>query len=165
MGCLIGYARVSTSDQDIRLQLDALRDAGCLDEQVFLDTASGARTVRPGLDACLQALGPGDTLVIWRLDRLGRSMAHLVTLIEDLRQRQVGFRSLGDGAIDTTTASGELVFNIFSAWLSSSDGSFRRGPRRDWLLLARAVEKGDAGLCAPIIRGCGWRVRCMLTRV
>lgn len=115
MGRLIGYARVSTSDQDIRLQLDALRGAGCLDEQVFLDTASGARTVRPGLDACLQALGPGDTLVIWRLDRLGRSMAHLVTLIEDLRQRQVGFRSLGDGAIDTTTASGELVFNIFSA--------------------------------------------------
>lgn len=115
MGRLIGYARVSTSDQDMRLQLDALRDVGCHDEQVFLDRASGARTARPGLDACLQALGPGDTLIIWRLDRLGRSMAHLVTLIEDLRQRQVGFRSLGDGAMDTTTASGELVFNIFSA--------------------------------------------------
>jgi DNA invertase Pin-like site-specific DNA recombinase len=112
---LIGYARVSTSDQDMRLQLDALRSAGCLEEQIFLDTASGARTSRPGLDACLHALGPGDTLIIWRLDRLGRSMIHLVTLIEALRQRQVGLRSLGDGAIDTTTASGELVFNIFSA--------------------------------------------------
>src|SRR6266852_5468253 len=112
---LIGYARVSTSDQDMRLQLDALRSAGCLEEQIFLDTASGARTSRPGLDACLHALGPGDTLIIWRLDRLGRSMIHLVTLIEALRQRQVGLRSLGDGAIDTTTASGELVFHIFSA--------------------------------------------------
>ena len=91
MGCLIGYARVSTAEQDIRLQLDALRDAGCQDDQVFLDKSSGARTERPGLDACLQALGPGDTLVIWRLDRLGRSTAHLVTLIEDLRQRQGGF--------------------------------------------------------------------------
>ena len=115
MSRLIGYARVSTSDQDMRLQLDALRGAGCLEAQIFLDTASGTRTSRPGLDACVQALGPGDTLIIWRLDRLGRSMIHLVTLIEALRQRQVGLRSLGDGAIDTTTASGELVFNIFSA--------------------------------------------------
>jgi len=76
MSRLIGYARVSTSDQDMRLQLDALRGAGCLDEQIFLDTASGTRTSRPGLDACVQALGPGDTLIIWRLDRLGRSMIH-----------------------------------------------------------------------------------------
>lgn len=73
---LIGYARVSTSDQDMRLQLDALRSAGCLEEQIFLDIASGARPSRPGLDACLHALGPGDTLIIWRLDRLGRSMIH-----------------------------------------------------------------------------------------
>lgn len=115
MSRLIGYARVSTPDQDMRLQLDALRNAGCLDAQIFCDTASGARTARPGLDACLHALGPGDTLIIWRLDRLGRSMPHLVTLIEALRQRQVGFRSLGDGAMDTTTASGELIFHLFSA--------------------------------------------------
>ena len=115
MGRLIGYARVSTADQDLSLQLDALRDAGCSDEQIFLDRASGARTTRPGLDTCLETLTSGDTLVVWRLDRLGRSMAHLVTLIEQLLQRQVKFRSLCDGAIDTTTASGELVFNIFSA--------------------------------------------------
>jgi DNA invertase Pin-like site-specific DNA recombinase len=108
MGRLIGYARVSTAEQDLGLQLAALRRAGCSDPYIFCDTASGARTARPGLE-------PGDTLVVWRLDRLGRSMAHLVTLIQALLQRHVSFRSLSDGAIDTTTASGELVFHIFSA--------------------------------------------------
>lgn len=115
MGRMMGYARVSTSDQDVGLQWEALRQAGCQEAQIFCDTASGAHTARPGLEACLRALAPGDMLVVWRLDRLGRSMAHLVTLIEGLLQRQVGFRSLSDGAIDTTTASGELVFHIFSA--------------------------------------------------
>jgi DNA invertase Pin-like site-specific DNA recombinase len=115
MGRLIGYARVSTVEQDLRLQLAALRSAGCSDAQIFCDTASGVRTARPGLEACVQALEPGDTLVVWRLDRLGRSMTHLVTLIQELLQRHVSFRSLNDGAIDTTTASGELVFHIFSA--------------------------------------------------
>ena len=115
MGRLIGYARVSTADQDLGLQLAALRNAGCSDAHIFCDTASGARTARPGLEACVHALEPGDTLVVWRLDRLGRSMTHLVTLIQDLLQRHVNFRSLSDGAIDTTTASGELVFHIFSA--------------------------------------------------
>jgi DNA invertase Pin-like site-specific DNA recombinase len=115
MGRLIGYARVSTVDQDLELQIEALRRAGCSATPIFQDTASGARTARPGLEACLQALRPGDTLLVWRLDRLGRSMAHLVAVIEELRGRQVGFRSLGDGAIDTTTASGELVFHLFSA--------------------------------------------------
>src|SRR5262245_27039224 len=115
MGRTIGYARVSTPNQDLRLQLDALHQAGCPEPLIFFNTASGARTSRPGLEACWQALAPGDTLIVWRLDRLGRSMPHLVTLIEELRQQQVGFRSLGDGVIDTTTASGELVFNIFSA--------------------------------------------------
>src|SRR2546425_9224912 len=115
MGCMVGYARVSTSDQDVSLQWEALRRAGCQEPHIFYDTASGAHAARPGLEACLRALAPGDLLVVWRLDRLGRSMVHLVTLIEGLLQRQVGFRSLGDGAIDTTTASGELVFPIFSA--------------------------------------------------
>jgi DNA invertase Pin-like site-specific DNA recombinase len=115
MGRLIGYARVSTPDQDLQLQIEALQHAGCRDDQIFRDVASGARAARPGLEACVQALAPGDTLVVWRLDRLGRSMAHLVTLIEDLLHRQVGFRSLCDGALDTTTASGELVFHLFSA--------------------------------------------------
>ena len=115
MGRMMGYARVSTSDQDVSLQWEALRQVGCHEAHIFCDTASGAQTARPGLAACFQALTPGDILVVWRLDRLGRSMAHLVTLVEALLQRQVGFRSLGDGAIDTTTASGELVFHIFSA--------------------------------------------------
>src|SRR5919197_6715979 len=115
MGRMIGYARVSTSDQDVSLQWEALRRAGCQEPLIFCDTASGAHTARPGLEACLRALAPGDMLVVWRLDRLGRSMAHLVTLIEGLLQRQVGVRSLSEGAIDTTTASGELVFHIFSA--------------------------------------------------
>src|SRR5215472_8898943 len=115
MGRMVGYARVSTSDQDVSLQWEALRRAGCQEPLIFCDTASGAQTVRPGLETCLQVLAPGDLLVVWRLDRLGRSMAHLVTLIEGLLQRQVGFRSLSDGAIDTTTASGQLMFHIFSA--------------------------------------------------
>jgi DNA invertase Pin-like site-specific DNA recombinase len=112
---LVGYARISTTEQDVTLQLEALRQRGCSPEWTFVDTASGSRTQRPGLEACLASVRPGDVLVVWRLDRLGRSMAHLVTLIEDLRGRGVGFRSLCDGVIDTTTASGELVFHIFSA--------------------------------------------------
>ena len=113
MGRLIGYARVSTAEQDLQLQLDALNKAGC--EKVFEDKASGARSKRPGLDACVGALAPGDTLVVWRLDRLGRSMPHLVGLVEELMGKGIGFRSLLDGAIDTTTASGELMFHIFSS--------------------------------------------------
>ena len=115
MGQMMGYARVSTPEQDVSLQRDALQRAGCREEHVFLDIASGARTARPGLAACLQTLAAEDTLVVWRLDRLGRSMTHLVTLIDELLQRQIRFRSLCDGALDTTTASGELVFHIFSA--------------------------------------------------
>ena len=151
MGRMVGYARVSTSDQDVSLQWEALRRAGCQASQIFCDTASGAHTARPGLEACLRMLAPGDMLVVWRLDCLGRSMAHLVTLIEGLLQRQVGFRSLSDGAIDTTTASGELVFHIFSALaqferrliqertragLAAARARGRRGGRR-------ALEPGD----------------------
>src|SRR3989442_14647177 len=108
---MVGYARVSTSDQDVSLQWEALRRAGCQESQIFCDTASGAHSARPGLEACIRALAPGDMLVVWRLDRLGRLMAHLVTLIEGLLQRQGGVCSVGDGAIDTTTASGGLVFH------------------------------------------------------
>ena len=115
MARLMGYARISTPDQDLSLQRDALRRAGCPDDLIFVDIASGARAARPGLAACLQALAPGDTLVVWRLDRLGRSMTHLVTLIAELLQRHVGFRSLCDGALETTSASGELIFHLFSA--------------------------------------------------
>ena len=112
---LVGYARVSTDDQNLTLQLDALTRHGISKTDIFTDKQSGAKAERPGLTKCLDALQEGDILVVWRLDRLGRSMRHLITLVEDLRERGVGFRSLNEGAIDTTTASGELIFNIFSA--------------------------------------------------
>src|SRR6266853_2916487 len=147
MGYLIGYARVSTTELDLSLQIEALRHAGCCDAGIFRDIASGARTARPGLEACLQAVAPGDTLVVWRLDRLGRSMAHLVAVIEALRQRQVGLRSLGDGAIDTTTASGELVFNIFSA-LAQFERRLIQERTRAGLLAARA--RGKIGGRRPV---------------
>jgi DNA invertase Pin-like site-specific DNA recombinase len=112
---LIGYARVSTNEQDLKLQLDALEKAGCPKKMVFVDKISGAKAERPGLDDCLRELKEGDTLIVWRLDRLGRSVRHLIDLVELLRQRKVGFKSVCDGAIDTTTASGELIFHIFTA--------------------------------------------------
>jgi DNA invertase Pin-like site-specific DNA recombinase len=109
---LIGYARISTTDQDPALQLDALNKAGCI--KVFTDTASGAKESRPELDKMLEQLRPGDTLVVWRLDRLGRSLKHLLTLVEELEARGVGFRSLTE-SIDTTTAGGRLVLSVFGA--------------------------------------------------
>jgi DNA invertase Pin-like site-specific DNA recombinase len=112
---LIGYARVSTNGQELQLQLDALLKAGCAKKDIFTDKASGAKSARPGLEACLRRLKPSDTLLVWRLDRLGRSMRHLVDLVQELRQRGVGFKSICDGAIDTTTASGELIFNVFAS--------------------------------------------------
>jgi DNA invertase Pin-like site-specific DNA recombinase len=114
-GRLVGYARVSTDEQDLALQMDSLVGLGVSQDDIFTDKASGAKTERPGLGACLAQLQQGDTLVVWRLDRLGRSMHHLVELIEELRNRGVGFRSVSDGLIDTTSPSGELIFHIFSA--------------------------------------------------
>jgi len=115
MNQLIGYARVSTHEQEVQMQLNALQKAGCLKENIFIDHVSGSRTQRPGLDKCLETIQPGDTLLVWRLDRLGRSMPHLVSLVEDLHTKEIAFRSLCDGEIDTTSASGELIFNIFSS--------------------------------------------------
>lgn len=115
MGRLIGYARVSTDEQSLDLQINSLKEIGCQKNHIFSDKVSGIKSHRPGLDQCLQTLAKGDTLVVWRLDRLGRSMTHLVRLIEDLRQQGISFKSICDGAIDTTTASGELIFNIFSS--------------------------------------------------
>ncbi len=144
---LVGYARVSTGEQELGLQLDALRAAGCTNQLIFTDKASGARTARPGLDACLEELQPGDTLLVWRLDRLGRSMSHLVGLVTELIKQDVGFRSLQDGAIDTTTASGELMFNIFSS-LAQFERRLIQERTRAGLASARA--RGNKGGRRPI---------------
>jgi len=114
-GRLLGYARVSTNGQELQLQTDALLKVGVPKKLIFLDKVSGAKTARPGLDECLGQLGEGDTLIVWRLDRLGRSVRHLIDLVDQLRQRKIGFKSICDGAIDTTTASGELIFNVFAS--------------------------------------------------
>ena len=147
MGRLIGYARVSTGDQDLQPQLDALKTAGCPDADIYTDKASGVRGNRPGLDACVKALEPGDTLVVWRLDRLGRSMPHMVGLVEELLSKGIGFRSLSDGAIDTTTASGELMFNIFSS-LAQFERRLIQERTRSGLAAARA--RGRKGGRRPI---------------
>src|SRR6516162_2107186 len=116
---LIGYMRVSKADgsQVLDLQRDALIAAGVQRSHLYEDQASGKRDDRPGLDACLKSLREGDALIVWKLDRLGRSLRHLVNTIHDLMERGIGFRVLtGQGAnIDTTTASGRLVFGIFAA--------------------------------------------------
>lgn len=116
---LIGYARVSKADgsQSLNLQRDALGDAGVDQDQTYEDLASGQRDDRPGLTACLKAVREGDVVVVWKLDRLGRSLRHLVNLVQDLEERGVGLRVLtGQGAsIDTSTPSGKLVFGIFAA--------------------------------------------------
>ena len=108
----IGYARISTLDQNHALQLDALRQAGC--ERIVEETASGGDIERPQLKSLLELLRAGDVLVVWKLDRLSRSLKHLVEVVEQLRQREVGFKCLTHD-IDTTTASGKLVFGIFAA--------------------------------------------------
>src|SRR5215213_7847605 len=105
---LIGYARVSTQDQTLDLQQDALKAAGC--EQILTDTASGASTERQGLEQARSRLRAGDTLVVWRLDRLGRSLPHLIETITNLEQEGIGFRSLTE-QIDTTTSGGKLIFH------------------------------------------------------
>jgi DNA invertase Pin-like site-specific DNA recombinase len=136
MGHLLGYARVSTGDQHPDLQVDALTAAGCY--RVFVDRASGARTDRPQLAAVLDQLRPGDTLVVWKLDRLGRSLRHLVDTITELADQGVGFRSLQE-AIDTTTPGGKLVFHVFAAL-----AEFERDLVR---------ERTSAGLAAARARG------------
>ena len=111
-GLPIGYARVSTEDQNLALQLDALKKAGCA--RVFTDKVSGARLVRPGLDDALSHLRAGDTLVVWKLDRLGRSVKGLVDLVNALETREVHFRSLTDG-IDTKTPAGRFFFHVMAS--------------------------------------------------
>lgn len=133
---IIGYTRVSTQDQNPQLQLDALTTAGC--EEVFHEKATGVARERPELTACLRTLRKGDTLVVWKLDRLARSLKDLVQIVHDLETRHVGFKSLTE-SIDTTSSGGRLVFHIFGA-LAEFEHSLIR-------------ERTVAGLAAARARG------------
>jgi DNA invertase Pin-like site-specific DNA recombinase len=140
---LIGYMRVSKSDgtQSVDLQRDALLAAGVVPDRLYEDLASGRKDDRPGLQACLKALQPGNTLVVWKLDRLGRDLKHLISLVDEFQHREIGFKVLAEtGAqIDTTTANGRLVFGIFAA-LAEFEAELIR-------------ERTHAGLAAARARG------------
>jgi DNA invertase Pin-like site-specific DNA recombinase len=131
---LIGYARVSTHEQTLNLQQDALEKAGC--NRIFTDTASGAKTERTGLEEALTYVRKGDTLVVWRLDRLGRSLPHLITTMTDLEEGGIGFKSLTEN-IDTTTSGGKLIFHIFGA-LAEFERDIIRERTQAGLIAARA---------------------------
>lgn len=133
---LVGYARVSTQDQDPAMQEDALREAGA--GRVFTEHASGAKTDRPELSTCLDYAREGDTLLVWRLDRLGRSLPHLLSVVEGLRERGIHFRSLTEG-FDTSTPGGKMIFHILGALAE----------------MERAIiqERTQAGLAAARARG------------
>ncbi len=133
---LVGYARVSTIDQNLDLQEDALQNVGC--EKIFTDVASGAKSEREGLDAALAFMRRRDALGVWKLDRLGRSLNHLIDVVTDLEQREVGFRSLQE-SIDTMTSGGKLIFHVFGAL-----AEFERDLIRD---------RTQAGLAAARARG------------
>jgi len=135
-GIRVGYARVSTDDQNLALQQDALGAAGC--RTIYEENASGKSATRPELDNCLKALRPGDSLVVWRLDRLGRSLGDLVALITGLDERGIGFESLTE-KIDTNSATGRLIFHVFAAL-----AEFERNLIR---------ERTVAGLAAAKARG------------
>src|ERR1019366_2524852 len=139
MADLLGYARVSTTEQDASLQLDALKAAGCL--KVFTDKASGSLDRRPQLDRLLDQLRPGDTIVVWRLDRLGRSLKHLIQIVENLADAGVGFKSLTEG-MDTTTSGGKLIFSIFGALAEFERALIRE---RTMAGLAAARARGRVG--------------------
>lgn len=141
MGQRIGYARVSTDDQNLDLQLDALHRAGITDDCLYSDTASVKDAERKELAACLKALREGDTLVVWRLDRLGRSLPDLVRIIGELEKKGVGFESLTE-KIETSSAAGKLVFHVFAA-LAEFERNLIRERTRAGLVAARA--RGRSG--------------------
>ncbi|CCG07772.1 recombinase family protein [Pararhodospirillum photometricum] len=142
---LVGYARVSTQEQDLALQLDALKAAGC--EKIFTEKASGAQRDRPQLLAALDYTRTGDTLVVWKLDRLARSLKQLIETVEDLGGRGIGFRSLTE-AIDTQTTGGRLVFHLFAALAEFERGVIRERTRAG---LEAARARGRVGGRPPAL--------------
>jgi len=143
----IGYARVSTDDQTLDLQLDALRRANC--QKIYQEHASGKTTSRPELDACLKSLREGDTLVVWRLDRLGRNLAHLIQLANALERSGIAFNSLTEH-INTSSSSGQLTFHIFAS-LAEFERNLIRERTRAGLAAARA--RGRKGGRRPSLSG------------
>jgi DNA invertase Pin-like site-specific DNA recombinase len=133
----IGYARVSTADQDPQLQLDALEAEGCL--KIYKDIATGTKADRPKWKLCLEDLRPGDTLIVWKIDRLGRNLRDLIDIVTGLESRGVGVRSLTNGIVDTTTAHGKLVFGLFALMAEYQ--------------AALIAERTNAGLQAARARG------------
>ena len=170
----IGYVRVSTKEQSFDLQIDALQQAGC--EKFYREIVSGARTERPGLDQVVDSLRAGDVLVIWKLDRLGRSLKHLVELVNTLRERGIGLQSLND-PIDTTTPQGRLSFNLFAS-LAEFERELIRERTQAGLSAARArgrnggrpkglSAQAEATACAAetLYRECQLSVRQIATRL
>ena len=143
---LIGYARISTLEQSLDLQIDALKKAGC--EKIFSDTISGSKAKRPGLDECLEYARSGDTIAVWKLDRLGRNLKHLIETVQALEDRGVGFKSLQEN-IDTTTPGGKLIFHVFGAL-----AEFERDLIRERTLagLAAARARGRIGGRKPALK-------------
>jgi len=148
----VGYARVSTEDQTLDFQLDALKSGGC--DRIHKDVAGGTTAQRAGLERALYELRAGDTLVVWRLDRLGRSLTHLINTVSELKAKGIGFRSLTEH-IDTTTPSGQLIFHIFGAL-----AEFERSLIRERTLagLAAARARGRTG-GRPALEGTDSRVQ------
>ena len=134
---LIGYARVSTQDQNLDLQKDELTKSGC--EKIFYDIASGAKSERAGLKDTLEYIREGDVLVVWKLDRLGRSLKHLIEIVSELNQKKIGFKSLREN-IDTTSPGGKLIFHLFGA-LAEFEREIIRERTSAGLLAARSRGK------------------------
>ncbi len=138
MGRILGYARVSTQDQKLELQIDALKGAGVEDRDIFKEKITGSKKERPALDKLLEYAEPGDTIVVWKLDRMGRSIRHLIELMEHFKEKNIAFVSIKEN-IDTSSATGKLIFNIFAS-LSEFE--------RDMI-----IERTKAGLEAARARG------------
>ncbi|MBT7825052.1 MAG: recombinase family protein [Bacteroidetes bacterium] len=136
---IIGYARVSTEDQNLDLQFDALKEAGC--KKIFQDKISGVKEDRDGLLQVLEIVRPGDTLVVWKLDRLGRSLQHLISVIDELKEKDVYFRSLKEN-LDTSSSTGKLIFHIFGALAEFERDIIRE---RTMAGLAAARARGRVG--------------------
>ena len=160
---LIGYARVSTNEQILDLQHDALLKAGCIEKHIYTDKITGLKQERKGLDQALSHLREGDTFVVWRLDRLGRSLKHLIETITNLQSQGIAFKSLTEN-IDTSTATGQLVFHIFGA-LAEFERNLIKERTIAGLDAARSRGDGEEGQSSKLPHPrCRWRKKCMLIK-